>query len=57
MLDSSVLSRNNLLIVARRDGQIPSKKDIINYKKMLRIQIMKAKRSGKYNNIEDMLSM
>jgi hypothetical protein len=57
MLDSRVFTRKDLLIVARRDGQIPAKKDLLKYKKMLRTQIIKAKRSGKYKDIESIANM
>jgi hypothetical protein len=48
MLDARVMKKSDLYIIARADGKVPTKNEMIQYKKNLRSQMLKAKRSEKY---------
>lgn len=56
MLNKKIAARREIFIIARADGKKPTAREIAQYKRIIRTQIAKAKRSGKYDNFEDMIS-
>jgi hypothetical protein len=57
MLDKKIMKRKELFIVARADGKKPTIKELIRYKKLIRAQVLKAKKSGKYKDFDDMTGL
>lgn len=57
MLDKNILKKRDLYIIARADGKKPTNAEILKYKKIIRAEILKAKKSKKYDDFENMLGM
>lgn len=56
MLDKKIAVKREIFIIARADGKKPTIKELNNYKRIIRNQLAKAKRSGKYEKFEDIIA-
>ncbi len=54
MFDKKVMKRQELYIIARADGKKPTKIEITKYKQKVRQQIIKAKKSGKFKEFQEL---
>jgi hypothetical protein len=57
MLDKNILNKRDLYIIARADGKKPTNAEILKYKKLIRSEVLKAKKSKKYDEFENIVGM